>query len=37
MLLNSYAKCINCYRCIHHCPALALSLSGKRCVKKVLK
>ncbi|MBE6839442.1 MAG: hypothetical protein E7507_07905 [Ruminococcus sp.] len=29
------AKCMNCYRCIHHCPSLALSLSAKRTVKKV--
>lgn len=30
------SKCINCYRCIHHCPESALSLSKKQPPKKTL-
>ncbi|MBE6879776.1 MAG: hypothetical protein E7490_02930 [Ruminococcaceae bacterium] len=27
--------CMNCYRCIHHCPKLALSLFKNKAVEKV--
>ncbi len=30
-------KCINCYRCIHHCSDMALSLFKKKRHKKTIK
>lgn len=30
-------NCENCYRCIHHCPKMALSLKKRNTPKKVLK
>ena len=29
-------KCVNCYRCIHHCPKRALSLSKRKTPEKTL-
>lgn len=31
----SKAECMNCYRCIHHCPSLAWSLSKNKPVERV--
>ena len=30
-------NCENCYRCIHHCPNMALSLSKRRALKRILR